>query len=152
MYFNYILKFFFYKNTFFKTRCFYWKNSPAGKMGSGQGTYPVQPWPHTIPIDRIVGLFKIHKRPEYIFLFASYFSHTCLTANTWSMHPLPFLNPHCSSPISHSVPALTLLISTLTYCSPTTLNTLIPLKLLHSHLSQFHSYRPSFNNNYYHKN
>ena len=29
------------------------------------------------------------------------------------MHPLPSLNPHCSSPIAHSVPALTLLISTL---------------------------------------
>ena len=39
------------------------------------------------------------------------FSHTCLTANTWYMHPLPCLNPHCSSPITHSVPALTLLIS-----------------------------------------
>ena len=42
-----------------------------------------------------------------------YFSHTCLTENTWSIHPLPCLNPHCSSPIAHSVLALNLLISTL---------------------------------------
>ena len=57
------------------------------------------------------------------------------------MHPLACLNPHCSSPIAHSVPALTLLISTLPYNLPTTLNKLIPLELLHSHLSPFPLYR-----------
>ena len=53
------------------------------------------------------------------------------------MHPLPCRNPHCSSSIAHSVPALTLLISTLKNSLPTTLNKLIPLELLHSHLSPF---------------
>ena len=92
-------------------------------------------------IDSIIGLFQIYKRPEYIFPIARYISHTCLTANTWSMHPLPCLNPHCYSPIAHSVPALTLLISTLPNGLPTTLNKLIPLELLHSHLSPAPLYR-----------
>ena len=61
--------------------------------------------------------------------------------NNWSMHPLPCLNPHCSSPIPHSVQALTLLISTIPNSLPTTLKKLIPLKLLHSHLSPFPLYR-----------
>ena len=57
------------------------------------------------------------------------------------MHPLPCLNPHCSSPIAHSVPALTLLISTQPYNLLTTLNKLIPLEMLHSYLSPFPFYR-----------
>ena len=65
----------------------------------------------------------------------------CLTANTCSMHGLPCLNTHCSSPIAQSVPALTLLMSTLPNRLLTTLNKLIPLELLHSHLSPFPLYR-----------
>ena len=53
------------------------------------------------------------------------------------LHPLPCLNPHFSSPIAHSVRAVTLLISILPYNLPTTRNKLIPLWLLHSHLSPF---------------
>ena len=34
------------------------------------------------------------------------------------MHPLPFLTPHCSPPVTHSVPAVTLLIITLPYNLP----------------------------------
>ena len=71
-------------------------------------------------INSIICLFQIHKRPNQntSLPFAKYFSHTCMTANSWSMHPLPCLNPHCSSPSAHSVPALTLLISTLSYRLP----------------------------------
>ena len=54
--------------------------------------------------------------------FAWYFSHTCLTGNTWSMHPLPSPIPHCTFPIAHSVSSLTNLISTLPYSLPTTFN------------------------------
>ena len=57
------------------------------------------------------------------------------------IHIGPCLNPHCSSPIAHSVLALTLLISTLPNNLPTTLNKLIPLELLHSHSSPFPFYR-----------
>ena len=45
------------------------------------------------------------------FQFVRYFSDTCLTASTWSMHILPCLKPHCSSPIAPPVSALTLIIS-----------------------------------------
>ena len=78
--------------------------------------------PHTMPIDSIIWLFQSINAQNTSFPFARYFSQTCLTANTWSMHPLPCPNPHCSSPISHSVPALTILISTLPNNLPTTLN------------------------------
>ena len=56
------------------------------------------------------------------------------------MHPLPCLNPHCSSFVSYSVPALTLFIYTLPDSLTTTLNKLIPLELLHSHLAPFPLY------------
>ena len=92
-------------------------------------------------INCIIPLFQIQKCLKYIFPFVRCFSHTCFTANTWSMHTLPCLKPLCYSNISHSVPSLTLSISTLTYSLLTTLNKLIPLELLHSYLSLFLLYR-----------
>src|SRR5215469_9546758 len=48
------------------------------------------------------------------------------------MHPLPFLNPLCSSPTKSLVIPLTLSIIILLYNFPTTFKTLIPLYLQHS--------------------
>ena len=73
-------------------------------------------------IDHIICLFQIHKHPEYIFPMSEILFTHLPYSKTWSMHPLPCLNRHCSSPIALSVRALTLLISTLPYNLPTTLN------------------------------
>ena len=76
--------------------------------------------PHTMLIDRIICLFQFHKRPGYIFSICKIqLSHTCLTANTWSMHPRPRLNPRCSTPIAYSVPSQTRLISSWSNNLPT---------------------------------
>ena len=60
-----------------------------------------------MPCRSIVGLPQIHKCPKYIFpICLILFTH--LPYSKHLVHAsLPCLNPHCSFPITHSVPALT---------------------------------------------
>ena len=82
-------------------------------------------------------LFPISYMPKIHLSHSIYtVNNTCLTANT-----LLFLNLHSSVPVAHSVPALTLLISTLSYSLPITLKNRISLELLDSCLSPFPLYR-----------
>ena len=101
---------------------------------------PLLPTPHTLSIFNIQSIISYSfsrsiDSQNISFAFASYFSHTNLTANTRATHPLPCLRPHCSSHIPHTVRAQFFIISTLPNNLPTTRNKLIPLELPHSYLS-----------------
>ena len=65
----------------------------------------LQHWPHCLSIHTKSYAFSRSRNAKYTHLFFSYFSINCFTANTSSIsfqHPLPFLNPHCSSPTSNN--------------------------------------------------
>ena len=59
--------------------------------------------------------------------FSSFFSTNCLSVNNPSVVPLPFLNPCCSSPISHSIFFLIRPSNTLSSSFRTWLSRVIPL-------------------------
>ena len=88
---------------------------------------------HIIWMNHLIGLFQFHKHLRYINPLTTYFSHTCLAENTWFMHLLLLLrNPYISSTSYCTFKAHpSLLTITLSYSLETTLNRLIPIKLLH---------------------
>ena len=65
------------------------------------------------------------------------FSTNCLMVKIMSVHPLPFLNPHCDSGSSSSVIFCSHSWSTLATTFPTTTNNGIPLQLSHELRSPF---------------
>ena len=58
----------------------------------------------TIFLDTVSNAFSRSTNPIHMLpCFSSFFSTNCLSVNNPSVVPLPFLNPCCSSPISHSI-------------------------------------------------